>query len=97
MCERDVPSFNIVCFCFLVSNFNPGKPPTDGVIKEIEAYKASKEQTIVTMILSLGGIMFSFACLAVNIAYRKHRLVLSQSCLVPIVTNLIDKLYIQPI
>ena len=41
----------------------------------IEAFRSSQEQTIVTLVLSTAGTLFSSVCLIVNIAYRKHRLV----------------------
>ena len=44
------------------------------MVNRKEDYQESYEQTIITLVLSVTGMLFSCVCLAVNIAYRKHRL-----------------------
>jgi len=62
----------IFCFLFIFK----GKIPSDGVINEIKLYKAPRQLTILTLIISSFGMLFSLGCLIMNILYRKHRLVL---------------------
>ena len=44
------------------------------MVNRKEDYQESYEQTIITLVLSVTGMLFSCVCLVVNIAYRKHRL-----------------------
>ena len=70
--------FFFLSFVFL---FEGGKIPSDGVTNKTEVYREPKQQTIITLVLASFGMLFSLGCLAVNILYRKHRLVFGFYCL----------------
>ena len=44
------------------------------MINRKDDYQESYEQTVITLALSVTGMLFSCACLVVNISYRKYRL-----------------------
>ncbi|XP_078371637.1 gamma-aminobutyric acid type B receptor subunit 2-like [Oculina patagonica] len=52
-----------------------GKIPADEVINKTEIYRATRQQTIITVVLSSFGMLFSLGCLVMNILYRKHRMI----------------------
>ncbi|XP_067042004.1 gamma-aminobutyric acid type B receptor subunit 2-like isoform X2 [Acropora muricata] len=52
-----------------------GKLPKDGVIIKTKANEDSVAYTVAIICVCIGGIVFSFLCLAVNIAFRKHRVI----------------------
>lgn len=66
-------AFMFSLFCVFI--FEGGKIPADEVINKTEIYIAPKQQTIITLVLSCFGMLFSLGCLLVNILYRKHRYV----------------------
>ncbi|RMX37700.1 hypothetical protein pdam_00004335 [Pocillopora damicornis] len=52
-----------------------GKIPADGVTNTTEPYEAPRIQTIMTLVTSSLGVLFSLGCLTLNILYRKHRII----------------------
>lgn len=52
-----------------------GKIPADGVVNQTKLYKAPKQLTILTLVASSFGMLFSLGCLTMNILYRKHRVI----------------------
>ena len=68
------------CFLFIFK----GKIPSDGVVNVTKLYKAPKQLTILTLVASSFGMLFSLGCLMMNILYRKHRLASCWSLLIHI-------------
>ncbi|XP_022781204.1 gamma-aminobutyric acid type B receptor subunit 2-like isoform X3 [Stylophora pistillata] len=52
-----------------------GKIPADGVTNTTEPYKAPRIQTIITIVTTSLGMLFSLGCLILNILYRKQRII----------------------
>ena len=82
-----VDNFGRCCLLLLLLSFLPlfstlftvifiafqGKIPADGVTNTTEPYEAPRIQTIMTLVTSSLGVLFSLGCLTLNILYRKHR------------------------
>lgn len=66
------------CFLFIFK----GKIPSDAVVNVTKLYKAPKQITILTLVASSFGMLFSLGCLMMNILHRKHRLASCWSLLI---------------